>query len=175
MTPATCALPPVSANISALPTHAEATMRFILPLLSFLLPIPSLASDLDNVVKIDSGYVVGSGTTVRSYKGIPFAAPPVGELRWRAPQPVKPWDSIRLTKTFGLACVQPATAAAKDRQGEDCLTLNVWTPAHKPNARLPVLVSLPGGGFIAGSSGLGLYDGERLAQQNVVVVTINYR
>jgi para-nitrobenzyl esterase len=150
-------------------------MRFILPLLCSLIPIASLATDLDNVVKIDSGYVVGSGAAIRAYKGIPFAAAPVGELRWRAPQPVKPWDGIRLTKSFGLACVQPSAALSKDRQGEDCLTLNIWTPAHSANARLPVLFSIPGGGFIAGSSAVSLYDGERLARENVVVVTINYR
>ena len=150
-------------------------MRSILPLLCFFVPVSSLATDLDNVVKIDSGYVVGTGTDVRSYKGIPFAAPPVGELRWRAPQPVKPWDSIRLSKTFALLCPQPSVALSKDRLGEDCLTVNVWTPARTAKARLPVLVSIPGGGFIAGSSALPLYDGERLARENVVVVSINYR
>jgi para-nitrobenzyl esterase len=150
-------------------------MRFVLPLVCFFIPLPSLASDLDNVVKIDSGYVVGSGTAVRVYKGIPFAAPPVGELRWRAPQPVKPWDSIRLSKSFALSCPQPSVAIPKERMGEDCLTVNLWTPARTASARLPVLVSIPGGGFIAGSSALGLYDGERLARENVVVVTINYR
>jgi len=152
---------------------SEAAMRFILPILCFLIPIPSLASDLDNVVKIDSGYVAGTGTDVRVYKGIPFAAPPVGELRWRAPQPVKPWDSIRLSKSFSLPCPQPT--GPKDRMSEDCLTLNIWTPARTANARLPVLVSIPGGGFVAGSSSLSLYDGERLARENVVIVTINYR
>ena len=150
-------------------------MRFLLPLLCFFIPVPALASDLDAVVKIDSGYVAGSGTAVRVYKGIPFAAAPVGELRWRAPQPVKPWDSIRASKSFSLSCAQPPVALPKDRIGEDCLTVNLWTPAHAANARLPVLVSIPGGGFIAGSSALGVYDGERLASQNVVVVTINYR
>jgi len=150
-------------------------MRFVLPLLCFFIPVPSLASDLDNIVKIDSGYVAGSGTAIRVYKGIPFAAPPVGELRWRTPQPVKPWDSIRISKSFALSCAQPPIALPKERIGEDCLTVNVWTPARTANARLPVLVSIPGGGFIAGSSALGVYDGERLARENVVVVTINYR
>jgi para-nitrobenzyl esterase len=143
--------------------------------LALSLSASARASDLENVVKIDSGYVAGSGTAVRVYKGIPFAAPPVGELRWRAPQPVQPWDSIRVSKTFSLSCVQPPVAIPKERIGEDCLTINVWTPAHAANARLPVLVSIFGGGFVAGSGSLSLYDAERLALQDVVVVTFNYR
>ena len=148
-------------------------MRHVLLLILIAISVPALASDLDNVVKIDSGYVLGSGTDVRIYKGIPFAAPPVGELRWRAPQPVKPWDSIRISKAFSLSCPQPT--GPKDRMGEDCLGINVWTPARQANARLPVLVSIPGGGFVAGSSALTLTDGERLAREGVVVVSFNYR
>ncbi len=150
-------------------------MRSFLTLLCLVISVPALASDLDTVVKIDSGYVVGSGMAVRVYKGIPFAAPPVGELRWRAPQPVKPWDSIRVTQTFSLSCPQPPVAVSKENIGEDCLTLNVWTGAHGATARLPVLVSIPGGGFLGGSSALGLYDAERLAAQGLVVVSFNYR
>ena len=153
----------------------EADMRHFLVLLCLVIGVPAFASDLDNVVKIDSGYVLGSGTDVRVYKGIPYASPPVGELRWRAPQPVKSWDSIRVSKTFSLSCVQPAGAVPKERIGEDCLTINVWTPARASSARLPVLVSIPGGGFVAGSSSLTLYDGERLARENVIVVSFNYR
>jgi len=159
-----------SSNVS------EADMRHFLLLLCLVIWVPALASDLDNVVKIDSGYVLGSGTGVRAYKGIPFAAPPVGELRWRAPQPVKPWDSIRVSKTFSLACPQPLLGAVpEERIGEDCLTINVWTPARAATTRLPVLVSIPGGGFVAGSSAITLLDGERLARENVVVVSFNYR
>jgi para-nitrobenzyl esterase len=150
-------------------------MRFTLPLILLFIYVPAPASDLDNIVKIDSGYVLGSGTDVRVYKGIPFAAPPVGELRWRAPQPVKPWDSLRLAKTFSLSCPQPPAVIPKERIGEDCLTVNVWTGARATNARLPVLVSIPGGGFVGGSSALSLYDAERLARENIVVVSFNYR
>ncbi len=150
-------------------------MRHSLVLLCLILCAPAFASDLDNVVKIDSGYVLGSGTEVRVYKGIPYAAPPVGELRWRPPQPVKAWDSLRVSKTFSLSCPQPAGAVPKERIGEDCLTINVWTPARKATARLPVLVSIPGGGFFAGTSALSLYDAERLARENVIVVSFNYR
>jgi para-nitrobenzyl esterase len=154
---------------------SEADMRNLMLLLCLVIWVPAFASDLDNLVRIDSGYVLGSGTDLRVYKGIPYAAPPVGELRWRAPQPVKAWDSIRISKTYSFSCPQPGGAVPKDRMGEDCLTINVWTPARAANARLPVLVSIPGGGFVAGSSGLSLYDGERLARGNVVIVSFNYR
>jgi para-nitrobenzyl esterase len=150
-------------------------MRYLLLLICCVISSGALASDLDNVVKIDSGYVVGSGAAVRVYKGIPFAAPPVGELRWQPPHPVKAWDSIRVSKTFSLSCAQPPVAVPRDRIGEDCLTINVWTPAHRVNARLPVLVSIFGGGFQAGTSALALYDAERLASRGLVVVTFNYR
>ena len=113
-------------------------MKSLLPLLCLGFSVPALASDLENVVKIDSGYVLGSGTAVRVYKGIPFAAPPVGELRWQAPQPVTPWDSIRVSKTFSLSCPQPPVAVPQERIGEDCLTINVWTPGpcgERPAAR----------------------------------------
>ncbi len=109
-------------------------MKSLLPLLCLGFSVPALASDLDNVVKIDSGYVLGSGTEVRVYKGIPFAAPPVGELRWRAPQPVNPWDdSIRVSKTFSLSCPQPPVAIPKERIGEDCLT----STCGRPRVRRP--------------------------------------
>lgn len=120
---------------------------------------------LDTVVKTDAGYVAGIGGQVRSYKGIPFAAPPVGELRFAPPQPVKPWDTIRSSKTFSQTC----------QQGEDCLTLNVWTPAKTAAAKLPVVVWIHGGGFIIGSSAQPGYDGTVMATQGVVVVSINYR
>jgi para-nitrobenzyl esterase len=134
-----------------------------------------VASDLSNVVKVDVGYVVGSGTTIRAYKGIPFAAPPVGELRWRAPQPVKPWNTIRSAKSFSLSCPQVPGAVAKSRTGEDCLTVNVWTPTTGDSRKLPVLVSIYGGGFQTGASEPSIYDGERLASQGIVVVSFNYR
>ena len=123
------------------------------------------AYSLDTVVKTDAGYVAGVGGDIRTYKGIPFAAPPVGALRYAPPQPVKPWDNIRSAKTFSTTC----------QIGEDCLTLNVWTPAQKANAKLPVLVWIHGGGFVIGSSAQPGYDGTVLANQGVVVVSVNYR
>lgn len=122
-------------------------------------------SGLETLVRTDAGYVAGLGGEVRTYKGIPYAAPPVGPLRWKPPQPVKPWETVRLAKNFSPAC----TAS------EDCLTLNVWTPARIPDARLPVVFWIHGGGFAAGSSSQPAYDGSVLARQGVVVVSINYR
>lgn len=137
-----------------------------------------LANGLDTLVKIDSGYVSGGGSDIRVYKGIPYAAPPVGALRWKAPEPVKPWTNIRVAKTFSPACAQQVLLAqpnADQRNSEDCLTLNVWTPADKPDAKLPVLVWIHGGGFFAGSSSSTAYDGESFAKQGVLLVSFNYR
>jgi para-nitrobenzyl esterase len=130
-------------------------------------------SDLQTIVKIDSGLVAGSGTTVRSYKGIPYAAPPTGNLRWKPPQPVKPWTVVRVAKAFPSNC--PQMPMVPGPQSEDCLGLNVWTPARSSSDKLPVMVWIHGGGFAIGSSAQTVYDGEPLAAQGVVVVSINYR
>ena len=115
---------------------------------------------------------------IRSFKGVPFAAPPVGELRWKPPQPVKPWTEPRLCVKFGPACPQQG----KDLYGpvgetsEDCLYLNVWTPAKNADARLPVMFWIHGGGFFVGTGGKPCYDGAELVKRGeVVVVTCNYR
>ena len=133
------------------------------------------ASNLETLVKIDSGLVSGtrSGNAVRSYKGIPFAAPPVGDLRWKAPQPVKPWSSIRVANEYPKNCPQPPLIPGP--QSEDCLGLNVWTPTRSASERLPVMVWIHGGGFVIGASSQSAYDGESLASQGVVVVSVNYR
>lgn len=102
------------------------------------------------------------------YKGIPFAAPPVGDLRWKAPQPVVAWDGVREARQFGNSPVQ-----AMGGGDEDCLYLNVWTPAEKVNEKLPVMVWIFGGGFAMGSS--SEFDGAPLARKGVVFVSINYR
>ncbi len=130
-------------------------------------------SGMEAVVKIDSGLVAGSGTAVRSYKGIPFAAPPVGDLRWKPPQPAKPWKGIRVAKSFPAMC--PQFQFIPGPQSEDCLGLNVWTPARSASEKLPVMLWIHGGGFIIGSSSQSLYDGEPLASEGVVVVSVNYR
>ena len=152
-------------------------------------------------VKIDSGTVAGaiSGQpTVRAFKGIPFAAPPVGENRWKAPQPVAKWEGVRKADAFGAPCAAGAPAAGRGGGGgraaaapgaapqapatpreparaEDCLYLNVWTSATSPNDKRPVMVWIYGGGFTGGSGGLAWYDGENLASKGPVIVTLNYR
>ena len=135
---------------------------------------------INDPVRLDSGPVSGaSGTNpeVRVYKGIPFAAPPVGRLRWRAPQPPAPWDSVRPATAFGPVCMQNAAGrgATAGNMSEDCLYLNVWTAAKSAKERLPVLVWLHPGGFTSGSGSSPAYDGENLAKKGLVVVTLNYR
>ncbi len=135
-------------------------------------------------VNIDSGAIsgltVGANNEVRVYKGIPFAAPPVGELRWKAPQPVKAWTGVRACTEFGPSCPQPNLLERIYGQklgptSEDCLYLNVWTAAVNPSDRLPVMVWIHGGGYTMGSGATPAYDGAALARQGVVLVTINYR
>jgi para-nitrobenzyl esterase len=114
---------------------------------------------------------------VVSFKGIPFAAPPVGDLRWRPPQPVRPWSGVRAADRYGALCEQKYNPSDNGvgplPMSEDCLTLNVFAP---PRARaLPVMVWIHGGGFVNGSATAALYDGSALARQGVVVVTLNYR
>jgi len=116
---------------------------------------------------------------VMAYKGIPYAAPPTESLRWRPPQPVPPWAGIRTAVNFGAACIAapaPGSApAVSASQSEDCLTVNVWTPAPNDGAARPVMVWLHGGGFQFGSSASPTYDGSNLAAHGVVVVSLNYR
>ena len=135
-------------------------------------------------VSLESGPITGgqeevSGRQVWTFKGIPYAAPPVGELRWRPPQPVAPWDTSRSCTEYGPACPQPGMFGllpfAASRSDEDCLYLNVWSPARSASERLPVMVWIHGGSFETGSGSMGIYHGRYLAARGVVVVTINYR
>jgi para-nitrobenzyl esterase len=126
-----------------------------------------------------------SGDGYHVWKGIPYAQPPVGELRFHAPQPLKPWEGVRAATRFGPICPQPMPSADSmtgnlaepPEQSEDCLYLNVWTPASEaPVEGRPVMVWIHGGAFVTGSGIIPLYDGARMAQKgDVVVVTINYR
>ncbi len=138
-----------------------------------MLAVSGLANDLDTLVKIDSGWVAGHDASVRVYKGIPYAAPPVGPLRWKPPQPAKPWSGILVARNFPANC--PQSPVVPGPQSEDCLGLNIWTPAHAAGNKLPVMVWIYGGGFQIGSSSQTSYDGDALAAQGVVVVSINYR
>ena len=113
------------------------------------------------------------------FKGIPFAAPPTGDLRWKAPQPVVPWLGTRRATAFGPACMQGETLARQMGStapiSEDCLYLDVWTPAAAADAKLPVIVWIYGGGFNAGATSVPLYDGANFAKQGVVFVSLSYR
>jgi para-nitrobenzyl esterase len=113
---------------------------------------------------------------ILTFKGIPYAAPPVGPLRWRAPQPPLPWSGVRDATRFGADCMQtPYVISTGQKTSEDCLTVSVWTTAHYRSARRPVMVFIYGGAFIGGSAAYPLYDGAKLAAQGVVVVGFNYR
>ncbi len=130
--------------------------------------------------KLDAGIVQGEAAgDLAVYKGIPYAAPPVGPLRWRAPQAVTPWKGVRTTTAFGHACMQPQLGNEKWAQvgptSEDCLYLNVWAPAKAVKGAVPVMLFVHGGSFTRGSGGVPLYDGSKLAARGVIVVTINYR
>ena len=139
------------------------------------------------VVATASGRVSGAlvpHTKVVVFKGIPYAAPPVGKLRWRAPQPVRPWEGVRAADHFSDSCVQhtpneilPWTPVFMTHRhvSEDCLYLNVWTPHVTARAGLPVIVFIHGGAFNSGAGSIRIYNGTHLAQTGVVIVTINYR
>jgi para-nitrobenzyl esterase len=136
-----------------------------------------LPAAMPDTIKLDSGLVSGvAGTSpdVRVFKGIPFAAPPVGSLRWKAPQPAAHWDGVRKADQFGPRCMQGGGPGGQP-MSEDCLYLNVWTTATSPSERRPVMVWSYGGAFTGGAGSLPGYDGEALAKKGVVVVTYNYR
>lgn len=126
---------------------------------------------------IEGNYNVTNG--ISTYFGIPFAKPPVGELRWKAPVPADSWTGIKETKKFGPRPVQGLVFGDmnswSDGVSEDCLHLNVWTPAKRNDKNLPVLVYFYGGGFVAGDASEPRYNGESMAKKGVVVVTVNYR
>ena len=175
------------------PALAHATWKGMLMLKSIpalfcaagvALPLPAAAQQ---PVRTTGGPVLGvpaANGSVVSYKGIPYAAAPVGELRWRAPQPPAPWTEVRKADQFGSSCIQNIVEERKpwthefmahNAISEECLSLNVWTPARTPDAKRPVYFWIHGGGYVEGSSAVPVYDGENLAKRGVVVVTINYR
>ena len=140
------------------------------------MPEDRVAPSSETVVRTASGSVSGSGTDIHAYKGIPYAAPPVGDLRWKPPQPAASWSGIRAATAFGDDPMQGGPTGMRGPQtSEDCLTLNIWTPANRGGKMLPVMLWVYGGGFLVGSSSMPMYEGEALARKGVVVVTINYR
>jgi para-nitrobenzyl esterase len=141
-----------------------------------------------DTVKIDTGLISGTINKdggIHIFKGIPFAAPPVGNFRWRSPQPVAPWSGVRTCDSFGPSPMQGKPVPfsmwteefliPKEPISEDCLYLNVWTGSKSPKEKRPVLVWIYGGGFSSGGSGVPIYDGEGMAKKGIVFVSINYR
>jgi para-nitrobenzyl esterase len=153
-----------------------------LTLTLMLLPLPAVAQQqAAPVVRVTGGSIEGVvAGDVDAFLGVPYAAPPVGLLRWRAPQPPAAWHGIRSARTLGNDCLQdsqsnPLPAGYVNAASEDCLYLNVWRP-HRPGvARFPVMLWIHGGAFIMGSGSLPTYDGRALARKGILLVTINYR
>jgi para-nitrobenzyl esterase len=131
-------------------------------------------------VGIDSGSLKGTiAGSVVTFKGIPYASPPTGPNRWRAPQPVASWQGARSADAFGADCTQPPSPADASRSAakpdEDCLYLNVWTPVERTSGPLPVMMWIYGGSFVGGGSSPAVYDGTHFAERGVVFVSFNYR
>ena len=145
-------------------------MKKFLLILAAALCLGACAKQVPGQVKVTGGVVQGTVLEdMTVYKGIPFAAPPVGELRWKAPQPVVPWEGVLTCNEFGPDPMQ----AGHRNISEDCLYLNVWTPAKSPKEKLPVMVWIYGGGFAGGAT--SEFDGEALARRGVVLVSVAYR
>jgi para-nitrobenzyl esterase len=157
-------------------------MRFLLPVVLICTAATSPAFAAKRV-KTANGILESTSAPkdgVRAFKGIPFAQAPVGDLRWREPQPVGNWTGARNADKFGPRCMQRTSPGAdywfrSDGMSEDCLYLNVWTPAKSGKERLPVLVYIFGGGFQNGDGSEPRYDGENMARQGIVAVSLNYR
>jgi para-nitrobenzyl esterase len=167
----------------------------LLPLLSISAAVVMAAlvmaqqppSHLQEPIQVTGGLITGTPTIqwtpgVRLYRDIPYAAPPVGDLRWRPPQPVTPWTGVKAADHYSAVCMQAQadTEGTAWREGtypvsEDCLYLNVWTPAQTADAHLPVMVWIHGGGNVRGAASENQYDGAYFARKGVVFVSLNYR
>ena len=130
-------------------------------------------------LRVESGFLQGTKIGgLALYRGVPYATPPLGPLRWREPQSVSPWQGVRKADAFAAACMQTGVSMPGERPptvNEDCLYLNIWTPARKSTAHLPVMVWIHGGGYSNGSASMPLYWGDRLARKGLIVVTVAYR
>lgn len=147
----------------------------LISLMMVLVPVP----DPVEPVRLENGVVRGAvAGGILAFKGLPYAAPPVGEWRWRPPAPVADWQGVRDATDYGAICIQPPAngdpGVGPLPMSEDCLTLNVWAPVER-DGPLPVMVWIHGGGYNNGSGTAALYDGSAIARRGVVVVTINYR
>ena len=162
-------------------------LGFALVLIIGMISFRKSANSLE-VIKTDAGQISGAINAtgdVYAFKGIPFAAPPVGDLRWKEPQPVKPWVGVRKCESFGPSPMQAEPVPfsmwseefliPKEPTNEDCLYLNVWTGAKSSGEKRPVIVWIYGGGFLSGGSAVPVYDGEAMAKKGIVFVSINYR
>jgi para-nitrobenzyl esterase len=164
-------------------TKATMQIRHLPALIAFvaLCAAPATIGGVADTVKIKNGTIQGTteASGIRAYRGIPFAAPPVGDLRWKPPQPVKDWSGVRPADKFGPQCMQRRVFSdmvfRASGTSEDCLYLNVWTPAKSNDDRLPVLVYFFGGGYVAGDGSEPRYDGEAMARKGIVALTVNYR
>ena len=147
--------------------------RIILIVISvFAFLLSCSEKQLSTLVETEAGQIEGTiENGIKVFRGIPYAAPPVGDLRWKEPQPVEPWDGVRQTVEFGPACPQPQNLP----QAEDCLYLNIWTPANYASEKLPVMVWIHGGGFSMGAPLESTYFGEKLTQEGVIYVSVAYR
>ena len=160
-------------------------MRTLFSLLLIISPLWSFAQSNSLQVKTSQGILEGTNASgIRIFRGVPFAQPPVGALRWREPQPTEPWEGVKKADAFGPRAMQrPIFSDMNFRSNgmsEDCLYLNIWTPAkndssRSPGERLPVLVYFYGGGFVGGDGSEYRYDGESMARQGIVALTVNYR
>ena len=171
-----------------MPNHRPSRLSALLACITLLIVAPHalLAEEdaADLIVTTSHGPLQGTQSDVSPgvsvFRGVPFAAPPIGDLRWQQPQPLQAWDEPRDAVEFGPRCVQPEVeqgfyAMEPQPTAEDCLYLNVWTTSLAEDAKLPVMVWIHGGAFLMGSGSETIYHGDRLAQDEVVVVTVNYR
>lgn len=162
-------------------------MRQAIGVLILILAGPPLGAAINPPVKVEGGQVAGTpgkDGSITVFKGIPFAAPPVGDLRWKAPKPAAAWSGIKKADQFGNSCIQNIVTArapwtyefmTHTDVSEDCLYLNVWTGAKAAGERRPVYMYIYGGGNTEGSGAVPVYDGEGLARKGIIVVTVNYR
>lgn len=169
-------------SATARPDNCGILHRMIRTLVAAALVLFSVAAQpaVDRVVTTNGPIAgAGRGDGVRSFKGIPYAAPPVGALRWKAPQPATKWNAVGDAKAFGNQCMQRRVFSdmvfRAAGMSEDCLYLNVWTPAARASEQLPVFVYFYGGGFTAGDGSEPRYDGAALARRGLVTLTVNYR